>query len=118
MSDCVSVINDLKNKGHEIYFITARLLNIDNCDTEKITIDTLKDINYDKLIIQASDKLKYCKELGIALFIEDSYETCKELKENNIKSLLMTTKMNESIQDSSIERVNNWLEIAQKIEKM
>lgn len=118
MPDCVSVINDLKNKGHEIYFITARLLNIDNCDTEKITIDTLKDINYDKLIIQASDKLKYCKELGIDLFIEDSYETCKELKENNIKSLLMTTKMNESIQDSSIERVNNWLEIAQKIEKM
>lgn len=117
MPNAVRVINSLKKQGHEIYFITARLLNIENCDTEAITKETLKDINYDKLVIQASDKLKYCQELGIDLFIEDSYETCKELEENNIKTLLMTTKMNEAIIDEKIERVNDWSEIAEKLLK-
>lgn len=117
MPDAIKVINNLKAKGHEIYFITARLLGIKDCDTETITKQTLKDINYDKLVIHASDKLKYCKELGIDLFIEDSYETCKELEENNIKTLLMTTKMNESIIDENIERVNNWSEIGEKLNR-
>lgn len=117
MPDAIKVINNLKDKGHEIYFITARLLGIKDCDTETITKQTLKDINYDKLVIHASDKLKYCKELGIDLFIEDSYETCKELEENNIKTLLMTTKMNESIIDENIERVNNWSEIGEKLNR-
>ncbi len=39
------------------------------------------------------DKLKAAKENKIELFIEDSYDTCKELSENGIKSILMTTKM-------------------------
>ena len=73
------------------------------------------NIPYDKLIINASDKLKVCKEYGIDIFIEDSYDTCKELQENGIKSYLMTTKMNENIDTGDIERVSCWDEIYLKI---
>ena len=59
--------------------------------------------------------LKYCKEEGIEIFIEDSYETCKELEENGIKTFLMKTKMNESIDSENIERVRNWNEIYEKV---
>lgn len=112
------VIRKLKEEGNEISFITARLLNIKNCDTENITIRTLNDndIPYDKLIINASDKLKFCQENNIQIFIEDSYETCKQLEENGIKTFLMTTKMNENIDAGSIERVNDWDEIYKKVE--
>lgn len=118
MSNAPQVIRKLKEEGNEISFITARLLNIKNCDTENITIRTLKDndIPYDKLIINASDKLKFCQENNIEIFIEDSYETCKQLEEDGIKTFLMTTKMNENIDAGNIERVHDWNEIYDKID--
>lgn len=117
MSNADKVLQKLKKEGNEIYFITARLSNIENCDTEKITRETLDENNipYDELIINASDKLKVCKEKEIELFIEDSYETCKELFENGIKSILMTTKMNEKIDSGIIPRVKNWDEVYEQI---
>lgn len=113
------VINKLYDEGNYIYFITARLMNIDNCDTENITRNSLNKngIKYNNLFLGISDKLDFCKKQGIEILIEDSYETCKEVNENGIKSLLMTTKMNENIVDNNIVRVNNWLEILQKIEE-
>lgn len=118
MSNAPQVIRKLKEEGNEISFITARLLNIKNCDTENITIRTLKDndIPYDKLIINASDKLKFCQENNIEIFIEDSYETCKQLEKDGIKTFLMTTKMNENIDAGNIERVHDWNEIYDKID--
>ena len=38
--------------------------------------------------------------------------------DNGIKSILMTTKMNEQIVDREIVRVNNWDEIYAEIQKM
>ncbi len=49
------------------------------------------------------------------MLIEDSYETCRELTDNGIKSILMTTKMNSNIEDKEILRVNNWDEIYKEI---
>ena len=113
------IIKKLKDEGNKIIFVTARLLKIKDCDTESITKKTLEDNNipYDKLIINAKDKLEYCLENNIQIFIEDSYETCKELEENGIKTYLMTTKMNQNIDAGSIERVESWNEIYDKIEK-
>ena len=108
-----TIIKKLKEEGHTIHFITARLMNIDGCDTERITIDSLNKYNipYDSLNLHINDKLSFIKENNIDLLIEDSYETCKELVDNGIKSILMTTKMNEQIDAGNIPRVNNWNEI-------
>ena len=38
--------------------------------------------------------------------------------DNGIKSILMTTKMNEQIEDREIVRVNNWNDIYTEIKKM
>lgn len=38
--------------------------------------------------------------------------------DNEIKSILMTTKMNEQIADKEIVRVNNWDEIYTEIQKL
>ena len=111
------IINRLKQEGNEIIFITARLTNIKNCETEKITKETFRKYNipYDKLIMNVDDKLKFCKENDVEIFIEDSYETCKNLQENGIKAYLMTTKMNRNIVDDKIERVSSWDEVYEKI---
>lgn len=111
------VIRKLKEDGDIIHFITARLMNIDGCDTEKITRDSLKkfDIPYDYLDLHVSDKLNFFRENNIDLCIEDSYETCRELEENGIKAILMTTKMNEQIDAGDIIRVNNWDDVYREI---
>lgn len=111
------IINKLKQEENEIIFITARLTNIKNCETENITKETFRKYNipYDKLIMNVDDKLKFCKENDVEVFIEDSYETCKSLQENGIKAYLMTTKMNRNIVDDKIERVSSWDEVYEKI---
>ena len=123
LEDCVmkenanKVINKLKEEGHLIYFITARITSVPNCDTKKITENTLKNngINYDELLINCPNKLEICKEKSIDIFIEDSFETCSTLEENGIKTYLMTTPMNEKINSGTVERVICWEELDKKI---
>lgn len=113
------IIKKLKEDGNTIHFITARLMNIKECDTEKITRESLERYNipYDTLNLHINDKLKFCKENKIDILIEDSYETCKEIMDNGIKAILMTTKMNMNIEDKEIVRVENWNEIYRKIQE-
>ena len=51
------VIKKLKEQGHKIYLITARW-DMPNDNIKQITIDWLKEneVEYDELIINASDK--------------------------------------------------------------
>ena len=119
MPNADKTIKRLKEEGDTIHFITARLMNIKDCDTEAITKESLKKYNipYDSLNLHISDKLSFCEKNEIDLLIEDSYETCRELTENGIKSILMTTKMNADIDVQGIVRVNNWDEIYKEVEK-
>lgn len=113
------VIQKLKDEGNTIHFVTARLMNIAGCNTEEITKRSLEKYNipYDSLNLHISDKLTFFKENGINICIEDSYETCRELTDHGIKAILMTTKMNASIDAGDIPRVNNWSEIYKEVNK-
>ena len=120
LPNAVEMINKLKSEGNDIVFITARLTNIKNCDTENITKTTLKKygIPYDKIIMNVDNKLDFCKENGVEVFIDDSFDTCKTLQENGIKSYLMTTRMNQNIESREIERVFSWDEVYKKISNL
>ena len=113
------VIRKLKENGDTIHFITARLMNIEGCDTEAITRKSLSvfGIPYDSLSLHVSDKLSFFKENNLDICIEDSFETCKQLTDNGIKSILMTTKMNSKIDSGEIVRVNSWEEIYEEVER-
>lgn len=115
------IIRKIKSDGHSIHFVTARLMNIDGCDTENITKKSLEKYNipYDSLNLQISDKTDYFKKNDINLCIEDNYEMCKKMNDNGIKSFLMTTKMNYKVNtEKDIIRVNNWNEIYIEINKL
>lgn len=120
LPDANVVINKLKEEGNSIHFITARLMNVEGCDTEKITKSSLEKFNivYDSLNLHISNKLDFFKENNIDICIEDSYETCREMQNNGIKSILMTTKMNSDIDAGDITRVNNWNDIYNEITRL
>lgn len=119
LPDANTVIQKLKEEGDTIHFITARLMNIEGCDTEGITRKSLEKyhIPYDSLNLHISDKLCFFKENEIDICIEDSFETCRQMTDNGIKSILMTTKMNCDVNNQEIVRVNNWNEIYEEIKK-
>lgn len=113
------LINKLRNEGHKIYLITARW-DMKTANVEDITKDWLQENNvqYDELIINASDKLSVAKEKKIDVFVDDSFKNCKAISEGmDAKVYLMNTKMNEKLNDENIKRVYSWPEVYSLISK-
>ncbi|MEG1142209.1 MAG: hypothetical protein RSE41_07170 [Clostridia bacterium] len=107
--NAVSVINKLKDDGHTIIIITARSTN-SYSEALNITKKWLKDNNiiYDKLIINADEKVGLAKDNKIQLFVDDSITTCEDMLNNNIDSLLFDSKYNK---ESDIKRIYNFDEL-------
>ena len=113
------VINNKRKNGDKIFLITARW-DMPNFDTKKLTEDWLQENNvqYDKLFMNASDKVQLVKENNIDLFIDDSFNNCKQISENtNAKVYMMTSLVNKNLGDKKIKRVFSWPEIDDLISK-
>ena len=63
------------------------------------------------------DKASICKKNNIDLLIDDSIKHCEAVRNENIKSILFTSIVNKNL-PTQIERVDNWLELEEKISKM
>ena len=113
------VINNKRKNGDKIFLITARW-DMPNFDTKKLTEDWLleNNVQYDKLFMNASDKVQLVKENNIDLFIDDSFNNCKKISENtNAKVYMMTSLVNKNLGDEKIKRVFSWPEIDDLISK-
>ncbi len=111
------VIKNLLNKGYEIFFITARGENLEFFrGSEKVTEEFLErnGIEYTKILFNATDKAKLCLDNKVDLMIDDSVEHCEDARMVGIKSIVFTSKVNKNI-FTTIERVDNWLELEEKI---
>lgn len=114
------VIQRLLEKGNEIYLITARGEDLEFFKgSEKVTINFLKDndINYTKIIFNAINKAQLCKNNYIDLMIDDSIAHCEDVKNVGIKSIVFTSEVNKKI-DTTVERINDWLQLEKRIEDM
>ena len=116
IEDVANVLTKLKKEGNDIYFVTARMTNINGCDTEAITKEMLNinNIPYDGIIFNAKEKLEYADKFNIDIFVDDCFDICNTLEKNGIKTLLVTTEINNKI-ETNIERVNNWKQIYERI---
>ena len=113
------VINNKRKNGDKIFLITARW-DMPNFDTKKLTENWLleNNVQYDKLFMNASDKVQLVKENNIDLFIDDSFNNCKQISENtNAKVYMMTSLVNKNLGDKKIKRVFSWPEIDDLISK-
>ena len=113
------VINNKRKNGDKIFLITARW-DMPNFDTKKLTENWLQENNvqFDKLFMNASDKVQLVKENNIDLFIDDSFNNCKQISENtNAKVYMMTSLVNKNLGDEKIKRVFSWPEIDNLISK-
>ena len=116
ISSAVEVIKKLKSEGNEIYIITARA-NEFHDDPYKLSKDWLDKSNiiYDKLIVNAIDKVQTCKEEKIDIFVDDQLHNCIALCNAGITSIRISKdKQNYD----NIVTLENWKAIYKYISKM
>lgn len=109
------VIQEWLDKGNEIYIITSRG-NIRFKGSEPITLEFFKlnNIKYTSILFNSFEKAKICKDNNIDIMVDDSVKHCTEIAKEGIKSVLFTSIVNRAI-NTQVPRVNNWLELREKI---
>lgn len=114
----VEIINELKEKGNKIILITARF-DDGISDIKKITEEWLKENNivFDKLIIDAQNKLEIAKQEEIDIFIDDSIRNCEMVSSGGIKTYMFSTEINQSYNSNNVVRVKSWDEFYENIKE-
>lgn len=111
-----SVLNELVQQSHEVFFITARP---DIGNVREITINWLREHGFpytgDNLIMDSRNKAKVAKELEINLFFEDAPDHLENLIENGIHTIIVDAPYNRQFPES-VERITDWLQVYKILE--
>ena len=113
-------IDKLREEGHAIYIITGRD-NGEYSEPYNMTRKWLDDnlVKYDKLILTDAykndihGKTEKCIENNIDIMVDDSVNICRDIKNTNVKTLIMDTPYNRECKD--IERVKDFKELYEYI---
>ena len=114
--DVVEVLKNLRKDGHKIYIVTARdsEFHHDPYGLSKTWLDK-NNIEYDKLIVDARDKAKVCKEQNVDLFIDDKLSNCQGVSNEGITTIRIT---NYTDPHQNIINKKNWKEICEYIKQL
>lgn len=106
------VIEMLQKEGNQFIIITAR-----GYEREEMKIaaeEKLKEegLKFDKYYWRENEKVEIAKKENIDLMIDDTYQICKKMAENKIKTLYFRDKKMKKIENEKyIKEVSNWGEI-------
>lgn len=111
------VLRDLKEKGHEIYFITARpgLPKITEVTEEWLRTHSFP-FDGENLFMGSQDKAKVAKQLGVELFFEDAPQHLDRLVAAGIPTVVMDAVYNRNY-GKKLPRITGWDEVYKLIEE-
>ena len=113
------VINMLQKEENELIVISARGGMIE--EMKDVAMEKFKEegISFDKCYWKQDDKLEVAQKENIDFMIDDSYDVCKKLSENGIKTIYFRDKeMKKLEQNEYLKEVSNWGEIYRIIKGM
>ena len=114
-----TVINMLKKEGNELIIISARGGMIEKM--KDVALEKFKEekISFNKYYWKQDDKLEVAKKEKIDVMIDDSYDVCKKLSSNKIKTIYFRDKdMKLLEQNEYLKEVSNWGEIYRYIRNL
>ena len=113
------VIHMLQKEGNELIVISARGGTVK--EMKDVAMKKLQEegISFDKYYWKQDDKLESAKNENIDIMIDDSYDVCKKLSENQIKMIYFRDKdMKEIKENEYVKEVSNWGEIYRYIKSI
>ena len=113
------VIGMLQKENNELIIISARGGMVE--EIKDVAIDKFNEegLSFDKYYWKQDDKLEVAQQENIDLMIDDSYDVCKKLSENRIKTIYFRDKeMKKLEQNEYLKEVSNWGEIYRYIKVM
>lgn len=106
------VIKMLQKEGHELIIISARggmLPEMKDVAKERFEQEKMQ---FSKYYWKQEDKLQVAKEEKIDYMIDDSYDVCKKISENGIKTIYFRDKEMKKLEpNENLREVSNWGEI-------
>lgn len=113
------VIDMLQKDGNELIIISARGGMIE--EMKDVAIEKFKEegIAFNKYYWKQDDKLEVAQNEKIDVMIDDSYDVCRKLSSNGIKTIYFRDKeMKVLEQNENLKEVSNWGEIYRYIKEM
>lgn len=113
------VIKQLQKENNELIVISARGDLIKGM--EDIALEKFKEagLTFDKCYWKQNEKLNILQDEKIDVMIDDSYDICKKLVENKIKTIYFRDKEMKKIEENEyLKEVSNWGEIYRIIKEM
>ena len=113
-------VNDmLQKEGNELIIISARGGMIEEMKDVAIEKFEEEGIKFNKYYWKQDDKLEVAQNEKIDVMIDDSYDVCKKLSSNGIKTIYFRDKeMKVLEQNENLKEVSNWGEIYRYIKGM
>ena len=113
------VINMLQKDQNEIIIISARGGMIE--EMKDVALEKFKQegLVFNKYYWKQDDKLDVARKENIDFMIDDSYDVCKKLSSNGVKTIYFRDKEMKKIEPNQyLKEVSNWGEIYRYIKEM
>ncbi len=106
------VVNMLQKEGYELIVISARGGMVEEMKDVAMEKFEEEGIIFNKYYWKQNDKLEVALKENIDIMIDDSYDVCKKLSENGVKTIYFRDKeMKKLEQNEYLKEVSNWGEI-------
>ena len=113
------VIEMLQKEENELIIISARGGMIKEMKDVAMERFGEEGLSFDKYYWRQNDKLEVAQNEKIDVLIDDSYDVCKKLASNGIKTIYFRDKdMKKLEQNENLKEVSNWGEIYRYIKGM
>ncbi len=119
MPGAKKIISMLKKEGNELIIISARGGMIEEMKDVALEKFEEENLSFDKYYWKQDNKLEVAKRENIDIMIDDSYDVCKKLSANGIRTIYFRDKdMKLLEQNEYLKEVSNWGEIYRYIKKL
>lgn len=113
------VIDMLQKEENELIIISARGGMIEEMKDVAMEKFEEEDISFNKYYWKQDDKLEVAQNEKLDVMIDDSYDVCRKLSSNGIKTIYFRDKeMKVLEQNENLKEVSNWGEIYRYIKEM
>ena len=114
-----TIINMLKKEGNELIIISARGGMIEEMKDVALEKFEEENLTFNKYYWKQEDKLEVAKRENIDVMIDDSYDVCKKLSSNGIRTIYFRDKEMKLLeQNEYLKEVSNWGEIYKYIKNL